>query len=141
MQASHHQRRDCRTLANTQGISRISSATTAIHATRVSSKSSGHALTRIFIWPQRKKSRQGRACKRTGEFTGPPRTIHLPGYAVSNAFHTSALKCAGASSCWSHIRAFMLAGTLFSRTGSTSCRNTRYVPPFRRLGKRYGLIK
>ncbi|GFY28260.1 DUF4817 domain-containing protein [Trichonephila clavipes] len=31
-------------------------------------------------------------------------------------FAQSALKCAGAPSCWNHIRAFMLAGTLCSRT-------------------------
>ncbi|GFV68229.1 hypothetical protein TNCV_1875111 [Trichonephila clavipes] len=65
--------------------------------------------------PQRKKSRQDKSGERAGQFTGPPHPIHLPGYAVSNALRTSALKCAGASSCWKHIRAFMLAGTLCSR--------------------------
>ncbi|GFV69188.1 hypothetical protein TNCV_3518101 [Trichonephila clavipes] len=42
--------------------------------------------------------------------------MHHPGYAVSNALHTSALKCAGAPSCWNHIQAFMLAGALCSTT-------------------------
>ncbi|GFY31097.1 uncharacterized protein TNCV_4360041 [Trichonephila clavipes] len=32
------------------------------------------------------------------------------------ALRTSALKCAGAPSCWNHLRAFKLAGTLCSRT-------------------------
>ncbi|GFV24653.1 uncharacterized protein TNCV_3339691 [Trichonephila clavipes] len=54
--------------------------------------------------------------RRAGQFTGPPRPIHRPGYAVSNALHTSALKCTGAPSCWDHIRAFRLAGTLCSKT-------------------------
>ncbi|GFY36015.1 uncharacterized protein TNCV_4843871 [Trichonephila clavipes] len=74
------------------------------------------------------------------QFTGPPHPFHHPGYLVSNALRTSALKCAGASSWWNHIRVFMLAGTLCSRTGSTSCRYARYVPPSRRFGRRYGPI-
>ncbi|GFW20547.1 transposable element Tc1 transposase [Trichonephila clavipes] len=69
----------------------------------------------LCMAPQRKKSRQERSGERAGLFTGPPRPIHRPGYAVSNALRTSALKCAGFSSCWNHIRAFMLAGTLCSR--------------------------
>ncbi|GFX89110.1 hypothetical protein TNCV_2854091 [Trichonephila clavipes] len=39
MQASHRRRRECRTLANTRGNSRISPATTAIFVTRTSSRS------------------------------------------------------------------------------------------------------
>ncbi|GFS59950.1 uncharacterized protein TNCV_3957461 [Trichonephila clavipes] len=116
MQASHRRRRYCRTLVNTPGISRISPATTAILATRASSESTGLAKTRLFIWPQRKKSSQERSGERASQFTGQPRPIHRPGYAVSNALRTSELKCAGAPSCWNHIPAFMLAGTLCSRT-------------------------
>ncbi|GFX94446.1 uncharacterized protein TNCV_4294881 [Trichonephila clavipes] len=70
----------------------------------------------LFIWPQRKKSRQKRSGECAGQFTGPPRPIYRPGYAVSTALRTSALKCAGALSCWNHKRAFMLTGTLCSRT-------------------------
>ncbi|GFY28952.1 hypothetical protein TNCV_4720801 [Trichonephila clavipes] len=69
------------------------------------------------------------------------RPIYRLGYAVPNTLRTSALKCAGALSCWNDIRAFMLAGTLCSRTGSPTCRNIRYVPPSRHLGRRYGPIK
>ncbi|GFV37554.1 hypothetical protein TNCV_2770921 [Trichonephila clavipes] len=54
------------------------------------------------------------------QFTGPSRLIHRPGYAVLNALRISALKCTGAPSCWSLIRAFMSTGTICSRTGSTS---------------------
>ncbi|PRD18469.1 UNVERIFIED_CONTAM: hypothetical protein NCL1_60455 [Trichonephila clavipes] len=43
MQASHRRRRECQTLANTPGISRISTTTTAIHATRASSESTALA--------------------------------------------------------------------------------------------------
>ncbi|GFV85090.1 hypothetical protein TNCV_3320281 [Trichonephila clavipes] len=43
MQASHCRRMECQTLANTQGISRISPDTTAILATRASSESTGLA--------------------------------------------------------------------------------------------------
>ncbi|GFU42151.1 hypothetical protein TNCV_4553641 [Trichonephila clavipes] len=59
---------------------------------------------------------QERSDERASQFTGPPRPINRPGYTVSNALHTSALKCAGAPSCWNPIRVFMLAGTLFSKT-------------------------
>ncbi|GFS96396.1 integrase catalytic domain-containing protein [Trichonephila clavipes] len=68
------------------------------------------------VKPQRKKSRQKRSGERAGQFTRPCRPIHLPGYAVSNALRTSALKCAGAPSFWNHIRAFMLAEIPCSRT-------------------------
>ncbi|GFW13785.1 hypothetical protein TNCV_1670011 [Trichonephila clavipes] len=61
-------------------------------------------------------SRQERSSERAGEFTGPPRPIHHPGYAVSNALRIPALKYAGAPSCWNHIRALTLRGTLCSRT-------------------------
>ncbi|GFX65893.1 hypothetical protein TNCV_13141 [Trichonephila clavipes] len=105
--APHRRRRDCRTLADTPGISRISPATTAILATKVSSESTGLAKTRLSIWPQRKKSRQKKSGECTCQFTEPPRPIHRPGYAVSNVLRTSVLKCAGVSSCWNHIRAFM----------------------------------
>ncbi|GFW56592.1 hypothetical protein TNCV_1863021 [Trichonephila clavipes] len=44
----------------------------------------------------------------------PVQSIDLD--AISNEIRTSVLKCAGAPSSWNHIRAFMLAGTLFSRT-------------------------
>ncbi|GFX19781.1 uncharacterized protein TNCV_2076881 [Trichonephila clavipes] len=67
----------------------------------------------LHMAPQRKKSRQERSGEPAGQFTRPPHPIHCPGYAVSNALHTSALKC---PSCWNHIRAFMLAGTLCCRT-------------------------
>ncbi|GFT84655.1 hypothetical protein TNCV_538821 [Trichonephila clavipes] len=85
--------------------------------------------------------RQERSGKCAGQFARLPRPIYRPGYAVSNALRTSALKCAGAPSCWNHIRAFMLAETLCSRTASSSCRNITYVPLSRHLGGRYGLIK
>ncbi|GFV14764.1 uncharacterized protein TNCV_3959741 [Trichonephila clavipes] len=42
--------------------------------------------------------------------------IHRPGFDASNALRTSELNSAGAPSCWNHIRAFMLAGILCSRT-------------------------
>ncbi|GFS62250.1 hypothetical protein TNCV_5031291 [Trichonephila clavipes] len=61
MHASHRWQRNCRTLANTLGISRISPARTVIFATRASSESTGLALPRLFIRPQRKKSRQERS--------------------------------------------------------------------------------
>ncbi|GFV53559.1 hypothetical protein TNCV_1177551 [Trichonephila clavipes] len=61
---------------------------------------------------ERKKSRQERSGDHAGQFTGPPHPIHHPGYAVSNALRTSALKCASAPSCWNYIRALLLAETL-----------------------------
>ncbi|GFV27314.1 hypothetical protein TNCV_3795091 [Trichonephila clavipes] len=88
-----------RTLANTPGISWISPATTAILATRASSESTRLEKTRLFIWPQRKKSRQERSGERAGQFTGPPCPIHCPEYAISDAFRTFVMKCAGAASC------------------------------------------
>ncbi|GFU53526.1 uncharacterized protein TNCV_3169551 [Trichonephila clavipes] len=75
----------------------------------------GDCKTRLFIWPQRKKSGQERSGKRAGQFTGPPCPIYRPAYAVSIALHTSAMKCASAPSCWNYIRSFMLVGTLCSR--------------------------
>ncbi|GFU84443.1 hypothetical protein TNCV_1066251 [Trichonephila clavipes] len=56
------------------------------------------SYTRIFIWSQRRTSRQERSGERTGQFTRPPRSIHCPGYAVSNALRTSFLKCTGTPS-------------------------------------------
>ncbi|GFW29935.1 hypothetical protein TNCV_4999751 [Trichonephila clavipes] len=40
----------------------------------------------------REKSRQERSGERAATFTGPPRPIPSPGYAISNALRTSALK-------------------------------------------------
>ncbi|GFW42803.1 hypothetical protein TNCV_473931 [Trichonephila clavipes] len=85
--------------------------------------------------------KEERSQDRRGQFTRPLRPNHHPGYSISNALETSALKCAGALSCWNHIPAFKFAGTHCSRTGSTSYRNTRYVPPSRYLGRRYDPIK
>ncbi|GFX03967.1 hypothetical protein TNCV_4678711 [Trichonephila clavipes] len=48
MQASNRRWRDCLTLANTPGISRISPATTAILATRASSESTGGHRRIVF---------------------------------------------------------------------------------------------
>ncbi|GFV21768.1 uncharacterized protein TNCV_3484651 [Trichonephila clavipes] len=79
----------------------------------------GACVNKIFIWPKRKKCRQERSGERAGRFTGPPRPIHRPGYAVSNALHTSTLKCAGASSCWNPIQAFMLALLTYSEKSSS----------------------
>ncbi|GFT35610.1 hypothetical protein TNCV_1289391 [Trichonephila clavipes] len=112
MHASHHWQRDCQTLANTPDISRISPATTGILATKAScwNRRGLHK----FRWPQRKKSMQESSGELSGQFTGPFLLIHRPEYSVSNALRTSALKCAGAHSCWNHVRVFMLAGTLCS---------------------------
>ncbi|GFW58983.1 uncharacterized protein TNCV_2830891 [Trichonephila clavipes] len=59
---------------------------------------------------------QERSGEHASQFTGPPRPIHHHAYAVSNALHTSALKCAGVPSCWNHIRALKLARKLCSKT-------------------------
>ncbi|GFU53250.1 hypothetical protein TNCV_2952891 [Trichonephila clavipes] len=95
MQASHRRRRGCRTLANTPGISWISPATTAIlDGARVNKT--------LHMAPEEERPRQERSAERTSQFIGPPRPIHRPGYTVSNALGTSALKCASAPSCWNH---------------------------------------
>ncbi|GFW81331.1 hypothetical protein TNCV_376791 [Trichonephila clavipes] len=65
---------------------------------------------------------RGRSLGRRDQLSVPanlpqhPFPIHRLGYAVSYAHCTSTLKCAGAPSCWKHIRALILAGTLCSRT-------------------------
>ncbi|GFW73486.1 hypothetical protein TNCV_2801501 [Trichonephila clavipes] len=68
-------------------------------------------------------------------------SIAHPGYAVSNALRTSALKRTDDPSCWNHIKVIMFAETLCSRTGSTSSCNIKYIPPSRCLGRRFGPIK
>ncbi|GFV32024.1 uncharacterized protein TNCV_1687971 [Trichonephila clavipes] len=87
-------------------------------------------------------------------YAGEIRRTHRPIYritpsnpslwicCVSNALRTSTVKCEGTLPCWNHIRVFILAGTLgCSRTGSTSCWNTKCIPPSRCLDRRYGPIK
>ncbi|GFY35115.1 uncharacterized protein TNCV_5044901 [Trichonephila clavipes] len=76
----------------------------------------GACVNKILHMAQTKKSRQERSGEFADQFTAPPRPIHRPRCAESNALHTSALKCADAPSCWNHIRAFTLSGTLYSRT-------------------------
>ncbi|GFX37590.1 hypothetical protein TNCV_3201141 [Trichonephila clavipes] len=59
----------------------------------------GACVNKTLHMAQRKKSRQERSGERAGQFTRPPRPIHRPGYAVSNALCPSTLECAGAPSC------------------------------------------
>ncbi|GFU12918.1 hypothetical protein TNCV_1678261 [Trichonephila clavipes] len=65
-----------------------------------------HLLRRQSSQPGPRQSRQGLRKQdfsygfRGRSLGGPPRPIHLPRYVESNALHTSALKCAGAPSCW-----------------------------------------
>ncbi|GFU95695.1 hypothetical protein TNCV_2923261 [Trichonephila clavipes] len=68
----------------------------------------GACVNKTLHMAPEEKSRQERSGEHAGQFTGPPRPIHRPGYAVFNALHTSALKCSGAPSFRNHIRALML---------------------------------
>ncbi|GFW70605.1 hypothetical protein TNCV_1624371 [Trichonephila clavipes] len=95
MHASHRRQRKCRTSANTPDFT--------FYDSNPRNQDSSYGS-------------RGRLGERADQFTAPLRPFHRPGYAVSNALHTYALKCAGAPSCWNHIRAFMLARTLCSRT-------------------------
>ncbi|GFX15464.1 hypothetical protein TNCV_3303931 [Trichonephila clavipes] len=76
----------------------------------------GACVNKTLYMAPEEEVRHERSGEHAGQFTGPPRPIHRPGYAVSNVLRISPLKCAGAPSCWNHIRAFMLAGTLCRRT-------------------------
>ncbi|GFS47894.1 hypothetical protein TNCV_3598701 [Trichonephila clavipes] len=135
-QASLRRRRDCRKLAQPRG-------SPGYRPIRRQSLQPGPRRSRRGLCKQyqRKKSGPEKSDERAGQFTGLPPPIHRPGYVASNALRPSELKCAGAPSSWNHILAFMLAGTLCSRIGSTYCRNTKYVPPSRHLGRRYDPMK
>ncbi|GFX00377.1 uncharacterized protein TNCV_1273711 [Trichonephila clavipes] len=59
----------------------------------------GTCVNKTLHMTPEKEVYAGEVSERAGQLTGPPRPIHLPGYAVFNALRTSALKCAGAPSC------------------------------------------
>ncbi|GFT02111.1 hypothetical protein TNCV_84071 [Trichonephila clavipes] len=108
MQTSHHRRRDCRTLVNT----RASPGYRLLR--RQFSQPGPHRNRRGLRKQDSSYGLRGRSLGRRDQASVP---ANLPDHPVQSiARDMMHLKCAGATSCWSHIRAFMLAGTLCSRT-------------------------
>ncbi|GFU95686.1 hypothetical protein TNCV_4692941 [Trichonephila clavipes] len=77
MQASHRRRRECRTLANTPGISRFSPATMAILATRASSESTGLRKQDSSYGPR------GRSLGRRGQASMPANLPDHPAQSIA----------------------------------------------------------
>ncbi|GFV34258.1 hypothetical protein TNCV_991791 [Trichonephila clavipes] len=71
---------------------------TMIRAVRLCSLVASISYTRDFRLPQKKKYKRLRSGKLGGQASGPPRSIHLPGYVAWRWLRTTTEKCAGAPS-------------------------------------------
>jgi hypothetical protein len=90
------------------------------------------------------KSMGLRSGERGGHATGPLRPIYFPGKWSFRYWRAMRLKCGGAPSCMNHMPTRNVKGMSSSTSGKTSCvsrsKNSRYVGPVNRSGKRTGPI-